>query len=118
MSEPPEIVRTPAQLSRAFLEAYNDRDAETMRSMLAPEVVYIRPGPTRIRGREAIMDRYRRDWERYDNRNVIRSVIEDDEASVMEIGMKFPDGAETDAAVVTRWAGELMVSYRLYMDQR
>lgn len=109
-------MRAPAELSRAFLGAYNNRDAESMRSMLAPEVVYIRPGPTRIGAVEEIMDRYRRDWEQYDNKNVIRRVVEDRERSVMEITMKFPDGAETHAAVVTRWVGELMVSYRLYMD--
>ena len=111
-------MRTPGELSRAFLEAYNHRDAETMRSLLAPEVVYIRPGPTRISGIEEILDRYRRDWEQYDNENVIRAIVEDGDTSVMEITMKFPDGTETHAAVVTRWVGGLMVSYRLYMDGR
>ena len=109
-------MRAPAELSRIFLEAFNDRDAETMRSMLAPEVVYIRPGPTRISGVEAIIERYRRDWERYDNKNAIRELVEDGDTSVMEITMEFPGGSETHAAVVTRWVGELMVSYRLYMD--
>lgn len=111
-------MRTPAELSQTFLEAYNRRDGETMKAMLAPEVVYIRPGPTRIAGVEAIMDRYQRDWDRYDNRNVVRGVLEDGDTSVMEITMKFPDGAEAGAVVVTRWVGELMVSYRLYMDRR
>lgn len=110
-------MRTPSELSQIFLEAYNRRDGETMQSMLAPEVVYIRPGPTRIAGVEAIIDRYQRDWDRFDNHNLVRSVMEDGDTSVMEITMKFPDGAESEAVVVTRWVGELMVSYRLYMDR-
>lgn len=109
-------MRSPGELSTAFLDAYNRRDPETMRSMLAPEVAYIRPGPTRIDGVEAIMDRYRKDWDRYDTENVIRNVVEDDDTSVMEITIKYGGGEEADAAVVTRWVGERMVSYRLYMD--
>lgn len=50
--------------------------------------------------------------------NVVRGVLEDGDTSVMEITMKFPDGAEAGAVVVTRWIGELMMSYRLYMDRR
>ena len=110
-------MRTPAELSQAFLDAFNDRDSETMRSMLAPEVIYVRPGPTRIDGVDDIMDRYRKDWEEYDNTNVIRAVIEDAQSSVMEITMKFSDGTENHAAVVTRWVGEVMVYYRLFMDR-
>lgn len=89
-----------------------------MRSLLAPEVVYIRPGPTRITGVEAIMDRYRRDWDRYDNHNLVRDVIEDGDQAVLEITMRFPDASETQAVVVMRWVGEVLVSYRLYMDGR
>lgn len=110
-------MRSPSELSQAFLEAYNRRDPETMRSMLAPEVVYIRPGPTRIAGVDAIMGRYQRDWDSHANHNVVRGVVEKADTSVMEITMKFPDGAEVEAAVVTRWVSELMVSYRLYMDR-
>lgn len=111
-------MREPSKLSRDFLAAFNRRDGETMQAMLAPEVVYIRPGPTRIEGVEAIMDRYRRDWDRYDNHNIVRDVVADGDTAAMEITMKFPDGAEAEAVVVSRWVGELMVSYRLYLDGR
>lgn len=109
-------VRSPGELSATFLEAYNARDADTMRSLLAPEVAYIRPGPTRFTGIPEIMDRYRRDWERYDTENVVRETYEDGNTAVMEITIKFGVGEESEAVVVTRWVGEKMVSYRLYMD--
>jgi hypothetical protein len=111
-------LRSPAELSKAFLEAYNSRHGEAMESMIAPEIVYIRPGPTRINGVQAIMDRYRRDWDRYGNHNLVRNVVVDGDTSVMEITMKFPEGTETEAVVVARWVGELMVAYRLYMDRK
>lgn len=110
----------PAELSRQFLEAYNQRDADQMRAMLAPEVVYIRPGPTRIEGVDEIMARYARDWERYDTENVVRHVLESGDTAVMEMTIVFPTDSgvdEVEAVVVHRWIGDKLAFYRLYMDR-
>ncbi len=110
---------SPAELSARFLDAYNRRDAETMRSMLSPDVTFIRPGPTRFEGVAAIIERYQTDWEEFNNQNTIRQIIEDGDQAVMEITAVIEDGETTieyDMAVIMRWADDKLVYYRLYVD--
>lgn len=110
---------TPAELSARFLDAFNRRDTDTMRSMLAPEVTYIRPGPTRVEGVAAIIERYRKDWERYDNQNTIQQIIEDGNDVAMEITAAVErDGqhVEFELAVIMRWVDDKLIYYRLYVD--
>lgn len=110
---------TPAELSARFLDAFNRRDADTMRAMLAPEVTYVRPGPTRIEGVDAIIGRYRSDWERYDNRNTIRQIIEEGNDVAMEITAvveREGQHVEFEFAVIMRWVDDKLVYYRLYVD--
>lgn len=90
-----------------------------MREMLSPEILYIRPGPTRIQGVNAIMAQYEKDWERYDNQNVIRRMIEDGDTVAMEftVGISGADAPiEVEAVVLHQWVDDQLVFYRLYVD--
>lgn len=110
---------SPAELSARFLDAYNRRDPETMRSMLSTDVTFIRPGPTRIEGVDAIIELYQNDWEEFNNQNAIRRIIEAGDQVAMEITAVFDDAessVEYDLAVVLRWVDNRLVYYRLYVD--
>lgn len=90
-----------------------------MRSLLSQAVTYIRPGPTQIEGVDAIIDRYRKDWEQYDNQNTIRRIFEDGDEVAMEVtAVVERDGerVEFDLAVMMRWVDDKLVYYRLYID--
>jgi hypothetical protein len=107
----------PARLSMAFVEAYNRRDADALRSMLAPDVTYVRPGPSPVEDLDAIMALYADDWQTYDATIAVRRIIEADDTAVVELTLTSGDGsAEVEAVVIHRWADEHMAEYRLYLD--
>lgn len=107
---------TPADLSRTFLDAYNRRDADTMRAMLADEFSYVRPGPVTLEGVERVMDRYAKDWEAVGATLRVRHLIEAGAEVVMEITIDRPDGVSIEAVVLHRWDEGRLVGYRLYRD--
>lgn len=114
-----ETMTAPSDLAARFLGAYNRRDADTMRSMLSRDITYIRPGPTPIEGVDAIIDRYRKDWEQYDNQNTVRRIFEDGDEVAMEVtAVVERDGqrVEFELAVMMRWVDDKLVYYRLYTD--
>lgn len=108
----------PSELSAQLLDAYNRRDRAAMREMLSPEILYIRPGPARVDGVDSIMSLYESDWERYDNQNVIRRMVEDGDTVAMEftVGIAGADPIEVEAVVLHRWVDDRLVFYRLYVD--
>ncbi|MGF1664887.1 MAG: nuclear transport factor 2 family protein [Acidimicrobiia bacterium] len=107
---------TPADLSRAFLDAYNRRDADTMRGLLGAEFSYVRPGPVTLEGVDRVMDRYAKDWEAVGATLRVRHLMEVGPEVVMEITIDRPDGVSIEAVVLHRWENEWLVRYRLYRD--
>ena len=109
----------PSELSAAFIDAFNKRDAETMRDMLAPNLVYIRPGPLPLDGVEAVMAQYDQDWQQYDPQIRVRRMIEQGDSVAVEIviAAPAPEGVvEVGGAAVHRWVDDRLVGYRLYTD--
>lgn len=107
---------TPAELSRAFLDAYNRRDADTMRAMLADQFAYVRPGPVTLDGADRVMERYRKDWESVGATLRVRHLLEAGSEVVMEITIDRPDGVSIEAVVLHRWMDGRLERYRLYRD--
>lgn len=106
-----------AGLSMAFVDAYNRRDTDAIRSMLAADVTYARPGPRPVVGVEAIMGQYREDWRTYDALIEVRRVIEAGDTVAIELTLRTADGKlKVEAIVVHRWADDRMTEYRLYLD--
>lgn len=106
----------PPDLSATFLDAYNRRDAEMMRSLLATEFVYVRPGPQRLEGIDEVMARYARDWATVGAHLRIRRVLADGDDVAMEITIDVPGGRAIEAAVLHGWKDGRLVDYRLYRD--
>ncbi len=107
---------TPAELSRAFLDAYNRRDAVAMEAMLGEEFSYVRPGPVALEGVDRVMGRYRKDWEAVGATLAVRHLVEAGPEVVMEITIDRPDGVTIEAVVLHRWENQRLVRYRLYRD--
>ncbi len=107
---------TPAELSRAFLDAYNRRDGEAMRAMLADDFTYIRPGPVTLDGADRVIARYGKDWEAVGATLRVRRLLEAGDDVVMEITIDRPDGVSIEAVVLHRWEEGRLVDYRLYRD--
>lgn len=110
---------TPAELSARFVEAYNGRDADAMREMLAADLTYVRPGPTPLRGIDAVMAQYDEDWERYDAVIQVRRILEQDDTAAVELTLSAPSPqgtVEVEGVVLHRWVDGRMVDYRFYVD--
>jgi hypothetical protein len=105
----------PASLSVAFVKACNQRDLEAIRSLLDPEVSYVRPGPRPLDGVEAIMAQYDEDWRTDDASIEVRRVIEADDTVAVKLTLTSGDGSvRVEAVVIHRWADGCMTGYRLY----
>lgn len=105
------------ELSLAFVEAYNERDARAIRSLLAADVDYVRPGPKPLGSVDEIMAQYEHDWRTYDATIDVRRVVEVNDLVVIELTLTSGDGRITvEAMVLHRWASGRMVEYRLYLD--
>ncbi|MDH4117225.1 MAG: nuclear transport factor 2 family protein [Acidimicrobiia bacterium] len=107
---------TPAELSRAFLDAYNRRDSETMGAMLADDFTYIRPGPVALDGADRVIARYRTDWQTVGATLRVRRLLDVGDDVVMEITIDRPDGVSIEAVVLHQWVEGRLVGYRLYRD--
>lgn len=108
---------TPSDLSRAFLDAYNRRDSEAIRAMLAEQFSYVRPGPKPIDGIDNVLAQYQKDWDTVGATLSVRRVVASGSDVAMEISIELPAGRVVEAAVLHRWADDRMVEYRLYRDQ-
>jgi ketosteroid isomerase-like protein len=106
--------------SRAFIDAYNQRDAEAMRAMLAPDIEYVRPGPEVLNGVDEVMARYAEEWSIFDESRVeLRTIVESGSTIAAEITAFIRAGdreLEMESAIVHEWSDDLMVRYRAYMD--
>ena len=103
--------------SLTFVDACNQRDAPAIRSLLAADVAYVRPGPKPLGSVDEIMAQYEHDWRTYDATIDIRRLVEAGDLVVIELTLASGDGRITvEAMVLHRWASDQLVEYRLYLD--
>lgn len=107
----------PVDRSLALIDAYNRRDAGAIRAMLHPDITYVRPGPRRATSVDSIIRLYEADWSRNDATIAVRTTLADGDRVVVEIAVTFPaTGTVLEGAAVHRWANDLLVEYRAYLD--
>lgn len=108
---------TPLDLSKAFIDAYNRRDAEGLRRLLDPDIVYIRMGGHRAPDVDDIVSRYVAGWEE-DYVFDLRRATQQGDAVVIEITgrQQIPPHGRLEAADYHRWRDGRMVEYRAYVD--
>lgn len=111
---------TPLEHSQAFIDAYNRRNVEELRSLLAPELEYIRPGPVTLTTPDEVMAQYEMDWARFERSRIdVRSYVEADDAVAAEVTISASThGREevVEAVVVHQWHNGRLVRYRAYFD--
>lgn len=110
---------SPTDLSIAYIDAYNRRDEQALRSFLPDELVYVRPGPLTLRTVDEVVDLYRSEWAAHDSRCEIRSTLEVGDVFAGEVTLVSSlTGAEVECGVFHRWIDGKLVSYRAYVDPR
>jgi hypothetical protein len=113
-------MQTPSELSARFIEAYNQRNGERMRAMLAPTLEYVRSGGEVLRTSDQVMAQYERDWSMFTNsRAEIRSYVESSDDFFGEITIHATVGdhsVSVEGAVAHRWRDGKLVRYRAYLD--
>lgn len=118
--EPGKAMQTPLEHSQAFIDAYNRRDADALRSLLAPELEYVRPGPVTLSTANEVMAQYEMDWSMFERSRVdIRSIVEADDTIVVEGTISaLARGQEmvVEAVVVHQWRNGRLIRYRAYFD--
>lgn len=118
--EPGTALQTPLEHSQAFIDAYNRRDADALRSLLAPELEYVRPGPVTLSTVDEIMAQYEMDWSMFERSRVdIRSIVEANDTIVVEGTISaLARGQEmvVEAVVVHQWRNGRLIRYRAYFD--
>ena len=111
---------TPLEHSQAFIDAYNRRDADALRALLAPELEYVRPGPVTLTTPDEVMTQYEMDWTRFERSRVdIRSFVEVDDTVAAEVTISASAGGRevvVEAVVVHQWRNGRLVRYRAYFD--
>lgn len=106
-----------ADLSRAFISAYNRRDADAMRALLHPEIEYIRPGGRTRESAAHVIAAYEKEWRLNDVKVAVRRVVEQADAVAIEITVTDASGAPLFAGGVFHdWRDGLLVRYRAYFD--
>lgn len=106
-----------ADLSRAFIDAYNRRDAATMREMLHPDLEYVRPGGRRRDGVEHVMAAYEKEWRQNDVKVAVRRIVEQGHSVAAEITVIDQEGKPLfQGGVFHDWRDGLLVRYRAYFD--
>jgi ketosteroid isomerase-like protein len=110
----------PRDLTARFMEAYNRRDHDALRALLAPELEYVRPGGGVLRTADEVMGQYECDWSVLAASRVeVRELTELEDGVIAEITVHVTtaDGSgSVEAALVHRWRDGLLVRYRLYAD--
>ena len=111
---------TARELTLRFMDAYNRRDRAAMRAMLPPALEYVRPGGTRLRTADEVMEQYERDWALAErSRTYLREYLESDSEIRAEITIEATINGRSgvlEGAVTQRWSEGKLVRYRLYTD--
>jgi micrococcal nuclease len=68
-----------------FFDAYDARDASTLRRLLSSDVVYRLPGNEKYRGKKKVMSKFRKEWAQNDPMVTIRSSIAQPDSAVLEV---------------------------------
>lgn len=107
-------------LTGRFMDAYNERDREALRAMLAPELEYVRPGGGTLRTADEVMAQYERDWAVMSRSSVeVRELFESGDGILAEITIRATINGRSiavEAALAHRWRGGRLIRYRLYSD--
>jgi hypothetical protein len=113
-------MQAPSELSARFVEAYNQRNREGMRTMLSPTLEYVRPGGEVLSTSDQVMAQYERDWSMFtDPRVEIRSFVESGEDFFGEITIPATVGdhpVRVEGAVAHTWRDGMLARYRAYLD--
>jgi ketosteroid isomerase-like protein len=111
---------SPKDLTGRFMTAYNERDREALRALLAPELEYVRPGGGTLRTADEAMAQYERDWAVMSISSVeVRELFESGDGILAEITIRATINGRSvavEAALAHRWRGGKLVNYRLYSD--
>ncbi|NVM24024.1 MAG: nuclear transport factor 2 family protein [Desulfobacterales bacterium] len=118
--EPGTALPTPLAQSQAFIDAYNRRDADALRALLAPDLEYVRPGPVTLTTTDEVMAQYEMDWSRFERSRVdIRSFVEADDTVAAEVTISASERgreAVVEAVVIHQWRNGRLIRYRAYFD--
>jgi len=118
--EPRIATSTPLEHSQALINAYNRRDAEALRSLLAPKLEYIRPEAITLTTPDEVMAQYEIDWATFERSRVdIRSYVEDEDtvaAEVTILASRERQDMVVEAVVFHQWRNGRLVRYRAYFD--
>lgn len=108
------------ELSRTFIDAYNRRDADAIRALVADDVSYVRPGQKLLTSPDEVVGIYQKEWGNVSRSRVdVRDAWHVDDAVCAEITVTVEiDGAElqVEGGVFHGWKGGKLVRYRLYLD--
>lgn len=105
---------TPAERSRAAVEAVERRDVDRLRSCFAPRVDY-ETWDFKSTDREEVMRRYESVWLRFpDFRTELHRVLESGDTVVLELGLWNGQTQLADAIAVHDWRGSEIVRYRMW----
>jgi ketosteroid isomerase-like protein len=111
---------TPGELTGRFMNAYNERDRETLSSLLPPELEYVRPGGGTLRTADEVMDQYERDWAVMSSSSVeVRELFESGDGIIAEVTIGATINGRSfsvKAALAHRWLAGRLIRYRLYSD--
>ena len=107
----------PTSLSRAFIEAFNARDLDTIASMVADPTDYKRSGASTVSTRDDVRARYARDFETTPDihAEMVHVVAASDTEVAFEIVVT-TSGFEVPGAAHHRWEDGLMTRYRSWVD--
>jgi len=111
---------TPKELTARFIHAYNQRDREALRALLAPVLEYVRPGGAKLTTAEEVMAQYERDWVVLSSSSVeVRELVESGDGIIAEITLKVTMSGRSlalEAVVAHRWRNGRLIRYRAYSD--
>ena len=111
---------TPKELTARFIHAYNQRDREALRALLAPVLEYVRPGGAKLTTAEEVMAQYERDWVVLSSSSVeVRELVESGDGIIAEITVKGTIGGRSlalEGVIFHRWRDGRLIRYRAYSD--
>ena len=111
---------TPRELTARFMHAYNQRDREALRTLLAPVLEYVRPGGGKLTTAEEVMAQYERDWAVLSSSSVeVRELVESGDGIIAEVTLKVTMSGRSltlELVIAHRWRNGQLIRYRAYSD--
>ena len=106
-----------AELSQAFINAYNQRDADGLRALIADEIEYIRPGGILRESIDHVVAAYEKEWRTADVRVAVRRLVSTNTQVAAEIAIVNQSGDSLfEGGVFHDWNDGKLVRYRAYFD--